>query len=133
MISAAKRTEAAKKAWRTRRRLAKPTPAMRRVLQFLVDYRDVRVAELHHGAWCYSVWYAGIHSSPIHPPPITLSIQRALKRRRWLERVGRHDTGGTMGTLPDGTDGIVEPSFNIEYRITDKARAILASLTRLPT
>lgn len=126
------RHEAAKKAWRTRRYLAKPSRTMRRVLEFLASSDKARVSWHYHGITVYYVSICCVNqdgsSAPVPfsaPRKLTRTTLRAMEKRGWLEFVRRREQGGTMGTLPDGTHGVVTHSFCLDYRINDKGRKAL--------
>lgn len=126
-----RRSEAAKKAWRTRRRRAKPTPHMRKVLEFLASSPGACLSEHYTGKWLYHAGMNQINPNGTHGGisgrrlRVTVTTLRSLKSRKWLEYVRRRDSGGIMGDLPDGTRGIVEPTFDLDYRISDKGRKAL--------
>ncbi len=117
-----RRSEAAKKAWRTRRRQAKPSKTMLAILEWLIERDENRVYEHRVGKWLYFAGrrgrYHGCHR-------FTIATMRALKRRGWLKLDCRSDTGGILGMLPDGSHGIVEPSYDLLYRISDKGQAAI--------
>ena len=120
------RHEAAKKAWRTRRRLAKPSQAMRKILQYLASHRDARIGVHYMGRCVYSVSCSGITYTCGYPPRRTnRRTFRAMEKRGWFVFDRRVDNGGMMGTLPDGSQGIVERSFTLHYSISDKGRRVL--------
>lgn len=116
-----RRSEAAKKAWKTRRRMATPTPLMARVLDHLIAKPDARVYA--HGQRSYGI--CGVSMTLTYGARehrLTLNTLRAMLKRKWLEIEREVPTGGTMGTLPDGSHGIVDPSFSRYYAVTDKGR-----------
>lgn len=121
-----RRSEAAKKAWRTRRRRARPTPAMRRILEHLTKKPNARI----YGHGNKSLGLCGVrltetyYSREGRMSQLTL---RGLMERRWIEVESESRTGGTMGTMPDGSHGIVDPSFSRYYRITEKGRKAMES------
>lgn len=134
MTPSVQRSEAAKKAWRTRRRLAKPTPTMLTLLRFLAARPENRVCWHYVGRMAYCVGVAAVNDDGsesstwgAYPPRrLTRSTVRAMEKRGWLTFTRRRDHGGTMGTFSDGTRGIVEPAYSLDYAISDKGRAAVA-------
>jgi hypothetical protein len=120
-----RRSEAAKKAWRTRR--AKPSPAQGKVLKFLEGHPVAKISVSRWGKGCIS--HVGFRYSGYGYPRINRTVWRAILKRKWIAKESSQTTGGLMGTLPDGTQGIVEPSYDDHYVITEKGRKALHGLT----
>jgi hypothetical protein len=125
---AMRRSEAAKKAWRTRRRMAKVTPTMRRVLDVLSRFPGLRLSMTLMGAWrCHLHWTqlnGDGTTGPItsHAPRrVSYGTLRAMVKRGWLEQAGRRCTG--TWTTDDRTQAIWE----LDHVITAKGRKALAS------
>lgn len=62
-------------------------------------------------------------------PRITYSTYRAMKKRGWFEFSKKTHTGGRLGTLPDGTIGMVEQYFDMHYVLSEKARKTLQKIS----
>jgi hypothetical protein len=117
-----RRQEAAKKAWKTRRRLAKVSPTMRGIMKYLVSHGGTTISLHYHGS---SVYYISLHGYAYgdgRPKRITRTTFRAMEKRGWLEYVKRTSSGGTMGALPNGEQGIVVESFDLHYQLSEKGR-----------
>ena len=125
--TARRRSEAAKKAWRTRRRRAKLSLAMRKTLESLM--RDGARISLGYtgGLWCH-VGIKGVNADGsqfvIYGPKPTKSTFRALEKRGMVELERRRNTGGTTTYYNDGAKEHRE-SFDLDYQITEKGRKAL--------
>lgn len=114
--------------------ITKPiSPKMREVLKFLSGRPEARLS-VHYNGDCMTyvagrmVNRNGSESSSFSiPKRITLSTFRALDRRGLLEFDRRRECGGIMGYLPNGSHGIVIPSYDMDYRISPKARSLIAN------
>ena len=139
MDVARRRHEAALKAWKTRRRRARISPTMRKVLEFLNGDSRNRLAVHFTGKVAY--WMkltvrqpngseAGLPSH-LHGRRgrVRVTTFRALERRGWVEADRRWEWGGVMGTLSDGTQGVVERIYDFDYRLSDKGRQALETST----
>lgn len=122
------RSEAAKKARKTRRRLARPSPAMRKILAFLASRPDARLALHYNGSFVYYVSVCCINWDGSHtycpyesPRRVTVATFRAIKKRGWLEYDRRRESGSLVTTREDGAREVV-PIFDLDYRISDKGR-----------
>ena len=120
------RHEAAKKAWQTRRRLAKPTLAMTSVLTYLVAHDEARICLGYAGV--SRVAYTAMLGPFLAKPKPTKAVFRAMEKRGWLEYVSRQNTGGLMGTLPNGKQGIVAVHFELQYRLSEKGKKAASKL-----
>jgi hypothetical protein len=118
------RREAALKAWKTRRRMAKPSPAMTRVLKHLASKSDARISA--HGMRSFGICGVSLtHTYGYKEHRMTQNTLRAMLKRKWVELEKETLTGGLMGDLPDGSHGVVDPSFSRTYRLTDKGRSVI--------
>lgn len=124
---AKQRSQAVKKAWRTRKRNEKASPTQIKILKALTESEDtVRLSAGYNdtlGLWGVNFYGRFYQHGRIRLTVTTFSV---LKRRKWIEKDGgeRLD-GGTMGTLPNGKQGIISRSYHVLYKITDKGRKIL--------
>jgi len=124
------RSEAAKKAWRTRRRLAKPSPQMGKVLAYLAKHGEARLALGYitydrRPCYCYCSLNGPYDSG--RPRHLSYTTFRALEKRGWVEFDKRKDTGGSHRYDIAGNKGEFEPSYDLIYRLTDKGRKALAA------
>src|SRR5690242_15185766 len=89
------RSEAAKKAWRTRRRLATPTPEMRKWLEWL--NRSDKYAIVQRREDCYgSLFSFGVYPFDINlsgggQPHFTRNTFFAMQKRGWIAVVHRSE------------------------------------------
>lgn len=114
------RSEAARKAWRTRRRLTKPTRAMMLVLTHLAQKPDARICIRYLGRLRCGMSFHGPYTVDYKTRRVTYSTFRAMEKRGWLVFDSRRDSGGITGTMPDGSRGIVEPSYSLDYTLSEK-------------
>lgn len=124
------RSEAAKKAWRTRRRLAKPSPRMLVVLAYLAKHAEARLALgyiTYNRRPCYC--YSSLNGpyDPSLPRHLSYTTFRALEKRGWLVFDKRKETGGSH-RWEGGMKGEFEPSYDLLYMISDKGRKVLAAV-----
>lgn len=127
------RSEAAKKAWRTRRRRAKLSPTMSRILTYLTSKTGARISVHYSGRSVYYVSLTHVNDDGSQGPTglygrehrITRASHRAIEKRGWLEFVRRRESGHSCQWGPDGW-GEKIPSYDLDYRISDKGRATLA-------
>jgi hypothetical protein len=112
-----RRSAAAKKAWQTRRRLAKPSETMRKALEVLSRPDRVLNVHFHEGLGCTSISLSG--STGVR---VTFSTFKALKKRKWIAFDREDDCGGTMGKNTEGKWVIVRRSFNRKYVISQRGR-----------
>lgn len=108
------RHEAAKKAWRTRRRLAKPTPTMRTIMEGLIA-SDARRIYLHY---CGTTHYGTGITNWTYGPRLSYSTFRAMEKRDWVKLDRRVECGETI-SYESGQE-LREPNFDLLYRLSDK-------------
>jgi hypothetical protein len=114
------RSAAAKKAWQTRRRRAKPSPMMLKVLEAMATGKQLYT----HGTERLGI--VGISLSPVTWHPwrfrITRTTLKALLARKWIEKTEEYDRGDTSTIGPDGEWIVVDHSWDRYFTITDKGR-----------
>jgi hypothetical protein len=127
--------EAAKKAWRTRRRQAKPSKVMRRWLAYLMHpnacvvarYRSNLGTLFSFGSYPPPTLERMYHT-PSWPPHFARGTFFALFKRRWVERVHR-TAERQCGHSYDSRTGARVDHYGHEtyYQITDRGRRALAA------
>ncbi len=121
---------AAKKAWQTRRKLAKASSQMLAVMWSIT--RDRYYLSLCHtgGGDIYGCRINGINADgssflALGSTKVSYNTFRALEKRGWLKSEGRRVTGSG----PDSKGRICE-SFDLDYRLSDKGQSALWRISK---
>ena len=104
--------------------MAKPSKHMAKVLAYLSRLENARLTLHYSGKILY---YVSLQCDSPEFLRISKATHRAFQKRGWLEFDKRRDSGGLMGELPDGSQGIVSPSFNMDYKLSEEGRKIADS------
>lgn len=128
------RSEAAKKAWRTRRRLARPTKVMRKWLEWLAARPANVIVQRRED--CYgSMFSFGVYpeTNPpsLYSPQFTRGTFWALQKRGWIERFARTKEQH-VGTRWEGGKETKLYGYRAYWRITDKGRKALEAPSASP-
>jgi hypothetical protein len=126
-----RRHEAAKKAWRTRKRLAKPTPEMRKWLEWLCRLPTQAIVQRREDCYgsmfsfgCYPFEFGVYVSGTV--PHFTRNTFFAMQKRGWIEVVHRTEkmhVGTMYSTVTQRHKD--RYSLTIFWKVTDKGRKAL--------
>lgn len=122
------RSEAAKKAWKTRRRLARPTPTMRKWLEWLARRPENVIVQRREDYWGSSFSFGAYPetSVPSYSPQFTRTTFYPLQKRGWIEAFHRTKECLVGKTLSENGEWQERYGFRVYWRITNKGKAVLA-------